>query len=211
MKGMMIQEAIPTPLPLEPTPLEPSALLELIRFRRSINQAFLRPDAVDEPVIEEMLEATMYAPSHGRTEPWRFTVFTGEARRALGETFAASYKLGTPTEKYKAENETAQCERVWLAPVWISIGMQPSGKFPEWEEVAAVAAAVQNASLVAASYGLGCYWTSGLVTLHENTVKFVGLESPAKTLGFLYVGYPKNEYPTATRKDWRDKVTWRKD
>jgi nitroreductase len=185
-------------------------LLELIRFRRSINQAFLKPDEVKEKIIEEMLEAGMYAPSHGRTDPWRFTVFTGEARRALGETFATSYKLGASTEKYKAENETAQRERVWLAPVWISIGMQPSGKFPEWEEIASVACAVQNMNLVAASYGLGCYWTSGMVTLHENTVKFVGLEPPAKTLGFLYVGYPKENYPTSTQKDWREKVVWHK-
>jgi nitroreductase len=183
-------------------------LLALVRFRRSINQAFLRPEAIDEKIIEEMLEAAMYAPSHGRTDPWRFTVFTGESRRALGETFATSYKLGTPTDKYKTENETAQRERVWLAPVWMSIGMQPSGKFPEWEEVAAVAAAVQNANLVAASYGLGSYWTSGLVTLHENTVKFVGLTPPAKTLGFLYIGYPKENYPTSAQKDWREKVQW---
>lgn len=185
-------------------------LLGLIRFRRSINQAFLRPDEVDNKIIEEMLEAAMYAPSHGRTDPWRFTVFTGEARRALGETFAASYKLGTPAEKYKEENETAQRERVWLAPVWISIGMQPSGKFPEWEEIAAVSCAVQNMNLIAASYGLGSYWTSGLVTLHEHTVKFVGLAPPAKTLGFLYIGYPKENYPTPTQKDWREKVIWHK-
>jgi nitroreductase len=185
-------------------------LLELIRFRRSINQAFLKPDDVDEKIIEEILEAGMYAPSHGRTDPWRFTVFTGEARRTLGKTFATSYKLGTPEDKYKLENEIAQRERVWLAPVWISIGMQPSGKFPEWEEVASVACAVQNMNLVAASYGLGCYWTSGMVTLHENTVKFVGLEPPAKTLGFLYIGYPKENYPTSTQKDWREKVVWHK-
>lgn len=190
------------------TKLEPSALLELIRVRRSINQAFLKPDAVAPHMIEAMLGAAMYAPSHGRTDPWRFTVFTGEARRALGETFATSYKLGVSADKYKTENETAQRERVWLAPVWISIGMEPSGRFPEWEEIAAVSCAVQNMNLVAASYGLGCYWTSGIVTLHENTVNFLGLEPPAKTLGFLYIGYPKEDYPVATRKDWREKVTW---
>lgn len=183
-------------------------LLELIRFRRSINQAFLKPDAIAHPIIEDMLEAAMCAPSHGRTDPWRFTVFTGEARRMLGETFATSYKLGTPADNYKADNEGAQRERVWLAPLWISIGLQPSGKFPEWEEIAAVSCAVQNMNLVAASYELGCYWTSGMVTLHEHTVKFVGLEPPAKTLGFLYVGYPKDEYPAATEKNWRDKVIW---
>jgi nitroreductase len=199
----MIQETT-----IDKAMLEPARLLELMRFRRSINQVFLKPDAVATHIVEEMLEAAMYAPSHGRTDPWRFTVFTGEARHTLGETFATSYKLGTPAEKYKAENETAQRERVWLAPIWISIGLEPSSKFPEWEEIAAVSCAVQNMNLVAASYGLGCYWTSGMVTLHENTVKFVGLTPPAKTLGFLYVGYPKDDYPASIKKDWREKVVW---
>jgi hypothetical protein len=37
----------------------------------------------------------------------------------------------------------------------------------------------------------------------------VGLRAPAKTLGFLYIGYPKDDYPSAPQKDWRDKVTLR--
>lgn len=190
--------------------LDPTQTLNLIRTRRSINQNDLRPDDIPEAYIQHMLEAANWAPSHGKTEPWHFTVFTGQARRELGEALATSYKLGTPADKYRPENEEAQRQRVWLAPVWMIIGLKPSGKFPEWEEVAAVACAVQNASLIAASYGLGAYWASGMPTTHEHTARFAGLETPAKSLGVLYIGYPKAEYPQGTRKHWQEKVTWRR-
>lgn len=190
------------------SPLPTAALLELIRHRRSIKQNLLRPDPVPREHVERMLEAANWAPNHGGSEPWRFAVFAGEARRALGETFARSYRLGTDAGKYSPEAEKAQLERVWLAPVWISIGMQPSGRHPEWEEVAAVGAAVHAAQLVAASLGLGAFWTSGMPVLHENTAKFVGLEAPARLLGFLYVGYPAIPWPQGLRGDWREKVTW---
>lgn len=183
-------------------------LLEILRKRRSIKQENLSPEAFPHQWLEEMLEAANWAPSHGQTEPWRFWVFTGEARRALGETFAESYRLLTPPEAYKAELEEAQRSRVWKAPVWIGLGMQPSGRQPEWEEIAAAAMAVQNIQLVAASRGLGAFWTSGRPVLHENTARFVGLEAPAKLLGFLYVGKPAGEWPQGKRGDWRDKITF---
>jgi nitroreductase len=98
-----------------------------------------------------MLEAANWAPSHGYTEPWRFTVFTGEARRPLGEAFAEAYRLGTLAQRC---NETAVAfmrDRVLLAPVWISIGMTPdvAKNMPEWEEISAVAIAVHNMQLLA--------------------------------------------------------------
>lgn len=191
------------------SPLPTAELLELIRRRRSVKQNLLRPDPVPRECVEQMLEAANWAPNHGGSEPWRFTVFAGETRRALGETFARSYRLGIDPAKHSPQAEQAQLERVWLAPVWISIGMQPGGRHPEWEEVAAVGAAVHAAQLVAASRGLAAFWTSGMPVLHENTARFVGLEAPARLLGFLYVGYPAIPWPEGVRGDWREKVAWR--
>ena len=188
-------------------------LLETIHTRRSIKQIHYDPAPIPREYVELMLEAANYAPTHGLTEPWRFSVFTGDSRGVLGETFAESYKLGTPPEAFKQENQEAQLGRVWLAPVWISLGMvvDSNPKIPEWEEVAAVSSAVQNMQLVARSLGLGSFWASGMPVRHENTAKLVGLEPPHKLLGFLLVGRPKEglEWPKAIRKDWREKVSWR--
>lgn len=186
-------------------------LLTLIAQRRSIKQNLLEPRPVPREHIEQMLEAANWAPNHGESEPWRFSVYAGEARRALGEAFAGSYRLGAPPEKYNPQAEEEQRKRVWLAPVWIAVGMRPGGRHPEWEEVAAVGASVYGAQLVASSLGLSAFWTSGLAVTHENTAKFVDFGPPTKLLGFVYVGYPGIPLPEGARRDWRDKVEWRWD
>ncbi|MBI5813839.1 MAG: nitroreductase [Meiothermus silvanus] len=192
-------------------PAEARVVLQTIRARRRIQQIYYLPDPVPQEYLEMMLEAANWAPTHGQTEPWRFTVFAGEARRALGEKFAESYRLGTPPEAFEIAKYEQQLSRVWKVPLWIALGMQvgTNPKIPEWEEVAAVAAAVQNMQLVARSLGLGTFWASGMPVRHENTARFVGLEPPHKLLGFLMVGYPAIPWPEGKRGDWREKVSWR--
>ena len=150
----------------------------------------------------------MCSTSHGHTEPWRFTVFVGEARRRLGEVLAEAYRLLTPAERFDAAVMAFTRDRVLLAPAWISSGMEPGvvKPGPEWEEISAVAMAVHNMHLMACS--LGCKWSSGAVSRHPHVARFLGLHPPAQFLGFLYVGTPATAWPTGQRRPMADKVTW---
>nr|HMN28384.1 hypothetical protein [Caldilineaceae bacterium] len=102
----------------------------------------------------------------------------------------------------------AQVDRAWQASAWISLGMVTDGKMPEWEEMSAVAIAAHNIHLMACSLGLACKWTSGAVAIHPSVASTLGLEAPAKLLGFLYVGHPAVAPATATRRPLAEKVTW---
>ena len=175
-------------------------LMQFIQQRRSYGLRDLLPDPIDLNDVALMLEAAHWSPSHGSTEPWRFSVYSGEARRELGAAFLAAAH-GDPRQEQK------QRDKVWMAPVWISIGMLPNPKNPIWEERAAVAMAVQNAHLMASALGLAAKWSSGVVNTHPLVAQFVGLEAPAELLGFLYVGKPARPLP-AKRNDWREKVLW---
>ena len=68
------------------------ALEAAITHQRSLGMTRLSPDAVPRPLIERVLRAADWEPSHGETEPWRFTIYTGESRRALGAAFARAYR-----------------------------------------------------------------------------------------------------------------------
>ena len=77
----------------------PEAVYSAILNRRSMGLSRLKPDPVDHALIEQMLEAANWAPSHGDTEPWRFTVFAGEgraARRHLGRQPAQRIRPAYP-------------------------------------------------------------------------------------------------------------------
>lgn len=198
--------------PLDPAQVD--ALCEAIANRRSLGVARVYPDQpVDARLVERVLQAADWAPSHGETEPWRFTVYMGASRHALGEAFAEAYRQDAG-ETFKANTYEAQRERAFAAPVWISIGMTPalhsdgSLRMTEEEEVIAVGCAVQNLHLVANAMGLAGMWLSKGVFVHPRIAQFVGLPPPSRLLGFFFLGWPSIPWPVGERRPLSDKVRW---
>ena len=77
---------------------------------------------------------------------------------------------------------------------------------PEWEEVAAVAMAVQNMWLSCTALGIGCYWSSpGLIHYMD---QFFELEKGEKCLGFFYMGYYDELPLEGVRGAIADKTLW---
>lgn len=72
-------------------------VLEAIATRRSIGK--VKEDPVPSELIHQIVEAGTWAPSHFRTEPWRFFVLTGDARKALGKTTRISCGENTRRSK----------------------------------------------------------------------------------------------------------------
>jgi nitroreductase len=188
--------------------MQPDTLLEFLKSRRSMGLKEMRPDPIDPVKIEMMLEAATWAPNHGLTEPWRFTVFTGAGRDKLAAAFGEAFRQLTPPDKFDERGQQAQMDRAWQAAAWISLGMVSDGKMPEWEEISSVAIAAQNMHLMACSMGLACKWTSGAVAVHPHVSGMLGLEPPAKLLGFLYVGAPAVPPPAGVRRPLAEKVSW---
>ena len=53
-------------------------VLETIRNRRTIKPKEFLQETISEDIINDILESANWAPNHGRTEPWRLSVFTGK-------------------------------------------------------------------------------------------------------------------------------------
>ncbi len=183
-------------------------LLNLIANRRSFSLKEIAPAPVDLALVAQMLDAANWAPSHGKTEPWRFVVYSGDARRIVGDAFAAAFRLLNPDQLAGSAGEQAQRERVWQAPVWIALGMAPSPKMPEWEELIACGSAVQNMHLMAGALGLAAKWTSGACATHPHVASVVGFAPSTRLLGFFYVGLPAVPWPTGKRRPLAGKVRW---
>lgn len=194
------------------------ALLNAVAHRRSFPLVRLLADKpVDRALIESFLEAANWAPSHGGTEPWRFTVYTGESRRALGQAFADAYRAATPDGEFKQAKHDDFRDRVWSAPVWIAVAMSPALRpdgipvRPEVEEIIAVGSAVQNLHLAASAAGLGGKWTTGATLIHPQVAGFVGVTPTERLLGFFYLGWPNGDWPEGARGPVANKVRWVED
>lgn len=184
---------------------------QLIQYRRSVFPVSFSGDRIDDAVIEQLLENANWAPTHSRTEPWRFTVFTDQGLETLAHFQADLYRqLSTEDGTYADNQYSKLLGTPLLCSHIISIGMKrdPKASVPEVEEVEAVACAVQNMWLTATAYGLGCYWGSGGITYKPEALHFFGLAPQDKLLGFLYLGIPKGDWPQSRRNSMAEKVRW---
>lgn len=185
-------------------------VFDAVRLRRSVKPEAMRPDPIPRGTVEQLLDAANWAPSHGLTEPWRFIVFTGDAKRDLGEALLAGSAGGEPIPEDDPRRAKIM-KKVETAPVIVALVCQPStaSNIFEHEEVASVAMAVQNLHLCARALGLGAFWSSGKKAFSDEVARFLGLTPPQRCLGVLYLGFPSSEWPTSSRGPVSQKVTWR--
>jgi nitroreductase len=183
-------------------------LLNAIASRRSFSLKEVAPEPIELVLVEQLLEAANWAPSHGKTEPWRFVVYSGDARQIISDAFGRAFRLLNPDQPEGSAGEQAQRERAWQAPVWIALGMRPDPKMPEWEELIAFGSAVQNLHLMAGALGLASKWTSGIVARHDHVAEAVGFAPHTQLFGFFYIGRPAIAWPEGHRRPLAEKVRW---
>lgn len=183
-------------------------LNELIRQRRSVFPPAYNGQPIDRAIIEQVLENANWAPTHKRTEPWRFKVFTGASLDRLGEYMAEKFKANTAPEQFSEVKYNKMLKNPARAGAVIAICMQrePAGSLPEWEEIAAVACAVQNMWLTCTAYGIAAYWSTPGSILKADA--FLNLKDGERCLGLFYMGHSDVPAPDSTRGAIEDKVVW---
>tara|TARA_R110000868_G_scaffold355377_1_gene616871 strand:- start:1768 stop:2319 length:552 start_codon:yes stop_codon:yes gene_type:complete len=181
-------------------------IFDVIKRRRSIFPAQYNDKPISMEDIERVLEAANFAPTHKKTEPWRFKVLQGESKEKLGLFLSLKYMETDPKPKQFKVEKLIQNPRKAAAVIAICMQRDPQESLPEWEEVAATAMAVQNMWLCCTEMGIGSYWSSpGLIKYMDN---FFELNTGEVCLGFFYMGYYDEEIPEVTRGTWQEKVTW---
>ncbi|MDP5172003.1 MAG: nitroreductase [Bacteroidia bacterium] len=187
------------------------ALRDLILSRRSVYPKQYSGDDIPLDMVGKLIEAAHWAPNHGRTEPWFFQVFSGDARARLGKAQADIYQSETPPELFQQAKYDSLASRPTEAAHVIAICMKrgSNANIPEIEEIEAVACAVQNMWLMTTALGLGGYWSTGGFTYRDALREWLGLGPQDKCLGFFYLGVPTGIIPPGRRVvDWSEKVSW---
>lgn len=185
--------------------MNPSELLDLIQSRRSVFPPQYNQEEITKEELNQIFEAANWAPSHKKTEPWRFVVLEGPAKDRFREYVKRIYVQGTPPEDLSDRKINALIEKCDKSNKIVLINFVDSYKVPEWEELAATAMAVQNMWLMASTLKIGAYWSSPLNVI-ANVDEFTPMEEGEKCVGVFYMGKYDGELPTATRKPIEDKV-----
>ncbi|WP_432708080.1 nitroreductase family protein [Pedobacter sp.] len=184
-----------------------SILSNIIKRRRSIFPNSYTTEEVPVTLIKQILESANYAPTHKLTEPWRFRVYRNAGKDRLGEALAEIYKQRTPEGKFLQKKYDSIKEKVNSASAVIVIcaELHPD-QVPEWEEIAAVACAVQNMALTAEALHVGAYWSSPEILPYLKG--FLELSDQEKCYGLFYVGNHNEKPREANRTPIEEKVKW---
>ncbi|MEO7049564.1 MAG: nitroreductase [Ferruginibacter sp.] len=183
---------------------------ELVKNRRSVfPDQFIAGKEVPKEIIEQILTNASWAPNHGQSEPWRFSVFSGEGLKKFAAFQSELYKQSAGDNFTQKKYEKLQRTPL-LASHIISLGMKrtTTKHIPEIEDIEAVACAAENIYLSLAAYDLGGYWTSGGITYLPEAKYFFELGEEDKLLGFFYIGYVATPSAPAKRKSLEEKVKW---
>ncbi|WP_411029925.1 nitroreductase [Spongiimicrobium sp. 3-5] len=181
-------------------------IFELVKNRRSVFPAQYNDKPIAKADIEKILEAATWAPTHKKTEPWRFKVLQGEAKTKLGLFLSLKYMDNEPKPKEFKVKKLMENPKKAGAIIAICMQRDPLESIPEWEEIASVAMAVQNMWLCCTQMGIGCYWSSPSLIKYMDD--FFALAKGEKCLGFFYMGYYDDKIPAVSRSAIEEKVVW---
>lgn len=169
-------------------------ILHLVKKRRSLYpQQMLENIEIEEEKIDQLLEVANHAPSHKRTEPWRFIVMKGNSlnefidmqKNILENQSSEAVNL---SQKFlKLDKRKEQISHI----IAICMARDEKERIPVCEEEYAVACSVQNMLLTCDSLGIIGYWSTGATAFTREMHSFLELNEKDKCLGYLMLGTPK--------------------
>jgi 5,6-dimethylbenzimidazole synthase len=171
-------------------------LEEILRLRRDVRGNRFIDTPVSEATINKLIDAALYAPSVGFSQPWQFVIIREEEikKRVYSSFLKVNQEASQlfPSKK-QTDYNTLKLEGIIEAPVNIAVLYNPSdtpvlgqtsmkdmGRF-------SVVCAIQNLWLMARSLNIGVGWVSILEP--EEVKQVIHAKSDAELIGYLCIGY----------------------
>jgi len=182
--------------------------LDAIYGRRSIRRFQDRP--VPRELIEQVLAATVQAPSGKNRQPWRFVVVQGAERRAemvriMREGIEAARAEGAPLGS--SEHTAATMEQ---APVTVFVFNGECVNYDEMDwsgaDVQSIGGAVQTMCLASTALGLGSLWICDVFYAVEALTAWLGRQDCM--ICAVSLGYADETPEPRPRRPWQEVTTW---
>lgn len=181
--------------------------IELLLSRRSVVAADMTGPGPDADQVQTILQCAHRVPDHGKLGPWRFVVFSGDARTSFGRELADIYARNHPDVSEKLLDY--QANLLNRAPVVIAVISTAEShiKIPEWEQIMSAGAACQNMLVAANALGFGAQWLTEWYGYDEAVKSLLGAQPHHKIAGFIYIGNYVNRPDERKRPDLAERVT----
>ena len=148
----------------------------------------LGSESPEGAALENILNAGLRAPDHGRLRPWKFLLVRGEARIRFGTVLEEALRRREPTATERVFQ--AEREKPLRAPLMVVVAasIHEDSKVPPIEQQLSAAAAAQNMLIAAHAQGFGGFWRTGAPSYDAYVKEALGLKPADAIVGFLYFG-----------------------
>lgn len=180
-----------------------------IRSRRTCKHFVGGP--LPRELIEELLDAARWAPTHRLSQPWRFTVLDPAAIGRLAAMLAAEPEIAAFPDPAKGSAKLAKLLGflprlgALIQVAWV----RAADPVIDLEDHAAASAAVQNLLLAATDRGLASFWSSNPSLGHPRTLAWCGIDLRTEGwLGAVWLGLPAEQPAAPPRREPAAFVRW---
>lgn len=183
-------------------------LTDFLKTRRSVPPAMMTEPGPDRAEIEALLAIASRVPDHGKLAPWRFAVYSREARERIADALVEIVKADRPDA---SEDMLAmERNRLLMAPVVIGVFSRaaPHVKIPEWEQVLSAGAACFNLVLAANAHGYAASWLTQWYAFDERALPLFGTREGERIAGFVHIGTMAQHPGDRGRPELSEIVTW---
>jgi nitroreductase len=170
----------------EPLPIRPSAeTLELLARRRSSPAQALAAPGPSADELETLLRLAVRVPDHGKLTPWRFVVFSAQAKAPLVERLKV-----LADAQPDPETARAKLRKFESAPTTVLVISRttPGHKVPEWEQALSAGAVCMNLLIAVQAMGYGANWITDWYAYDPGALALLGVRDGEKVAGFVHMG-----------------------
>lgn len=195
--------------------------MDTIYDRRSIRKYL--PQMPEKSLIDEIIRAGIAAPSAKNRQPWRFVVFTEQAKTELLREMEKGLRRELEGEALLPEvcgglaDAFHTMQIMHKAPVLILVlnpdagspfdAQNPTARFAEIADTLSIGAAVENMLLKATALGLGSLWIANTCFAYPELTAY--LRTDAQLVCAVSLGYPDEAPAARPRKSSGDVTEYR--
>ncbi|MEP7044641.1 MAG: nitroreductase [Dokdonella sp.] len=166
--------------------------IDFLTQRLSVPSRQLGEPGPDAAQLEQLLNAAIRVPDHGRLTPFRLLAIRGEARAKLGAVLAelhARKESDVPAAVLAKDRE-----RFNAAPLIIGVIARPEAghKVPEQEQLMSAGCVAYNLLLAAQALGFGAQWLTGWAAYDRDVAGVLGLSAQERLIAFVHIGTPQH-------------------
>lgn len=169
------------------------SILHFLQQRSSASK--LQAPAPNAHEREQIFQAALRAPDHGRLKPWRFVMIEGDGLHRLGALFAEALQRKDPAAT--SDKLADMANKALRAPMIVVVVAvtQENHKVPVHEQKMSAACAAHAILLATEALGYGAIWRTGPMAEDPHVIQGLHLAAHESVVGYLYIGSRKEEKP----------------